>query len=135
MNKDCPDEWLYEYAVVRYVPRIDREEFLNIGLIMMCKRKKWLRGMILIDEERIKSFYPACNLQSLKQQTNLFERKDVPSEDLPVEEKYRWLTAAKSAMLQTSASHPGILSETKVKKGINLLDQEFDRLFESLVLI
>ena len=38
------DKLLYEYAVIRYVPRIEREEFINVGLIMMCKRKKWLRS-------------------------------------------------------------------------------------------
>ncbi|MDE7396872.1 MAG: DUF3037 domain-containing protein, partial [Muribaculum sp.] len=51
----APDANLYEYAVVRYVPRVEREEFINIGLIMMCKRRRWLRCELRIDEPRIRS--------------------------------------------------------------------------------
>lgn len=131
-----PGKLLYEYAVVRYVPRVDREEFVNIGLLMMCKRRKWLKGRIELDAERILSFDPRCSLESLKKQTRIFESGDVPFADLPVEEKYRWLTAAKSAVLQTSPSHPGlILDHKKEKEAEGLLLDEFDRLFKSLVAI
>lgn len=137
---DCPDQWLYEYAVIRYVPRIDREEFLNIGLIMMCKRRKWMKGEILLDESKIKNLSPAADIASLSRQASMFERKDLPFPELPIEEKYRWLTAAKSAILQTSASHPGVIiegnefdkSET-AEYAESLLNREFDRLFSLLV--
>ena len=104
----APDANLYEYAVVRYVPRVEREEFINIGLIMMCKRRRWLRCEIRIDEARIRSFCPSADIALLHRQAALFQRCDVPEPGLPVEETYRWLTAAKSAILQTSPSHPGI---------------------------
>ena len=126
---EAADRWLYEYAVIRFVPRIDREEFVNIGLIMMCKRQKWLRAMVLIDEDRLRALHPAVNLELLKRQSQLFERKDVPFKDLPVEDRYRWLTAAKSAMLQTSASHPGVIMGDNPS-----LDNEFNRLFSDLVM-
>lgn len=133
----APDEWLYEYAVVRFVPRPEREEFLNIGLVMMCKRRKWMRGLVVIDEEKLQALYPGADLDGLKYQSRLFEREDVPGGDLPVEEKYRWLTAVKSASLQVSQSHPAIvgpeLTSTE-RPAMEILTEEFDRLFSILVL-
>lgn len=121
----APDANLYEYAVVRYVPRVEREEFVNIGLIMMCKRRRWLRCEIVIDEQRLRALCPCADIALLRRQAALFERRDVPEAGLPVEETYRWLTAAKSAILQTSASHPGISSEP--------MDLTFARLLKELV--
>ncbi len=121
----APDANLYEYAVIRYVPRVEREEFINIGLIMMCKRRRWLRCEILIDEPRIRSLYPTADIVLLRRQAALFRRTDVPCRDLPVEETYRWLTAAKSAILQTSPSHPGISHDP--------MDTTFTRLLKELV--
>lgn len=122
-----PDERLYEYAVVRYVPRVDREEFVNIGLIMMCKRRRWLRGEVMLDSARLRAFDPQVNLDCLEKQASLFTRADVPSGDIPVEERYRWLAAVKSAVLQVSPSHPGLLASE-----IDL-ETEFERLFKDLV--
>lgn len=130
----APDEKLYEYAMIRYVPRVDREEFVNIGLIMMNKRRKWLKAMIILDEDRILALYPKADLDCLKNQSRLFEMKDVPAKDLPVEEKYRWLTAVKSACLQVSPSHPGLLNpsdDSDVEFG---MEKEFERLFTLLIL-
>ena len=140
-----PDERLYEYAVVRYVPRVDREEFVNIGLIMMSKRCKWLRGEIWIDENRLRAFDPMVDPEFLRSQASVFSRDDVPSPHIPVEERYRWLSAVKSAVLQVSPSHPGIIAETaffssdpklnckQVENSIAGLNYEFDRLFRELV--
>lgn len=132
-----PDRRLYEYAVVRYVPRVDREEFVNIGLVMMCKRRRWLRGEIRLDEGRLRAFSPGVNLDSLATQASLFTRDDVPSRDLPVEERYRWLTAVKNAVLQVSPSHPGLIAAmddaAAPDDDAELLDREFNRLFRALV--
>lgn len=139
----APDSLLYEYAVIRYVPNVEREEFVNIGLIMMSKRNKWLKALVILNEARIRALYPNVDLECLQNQSRLFELMDVPSREIPVEEKYRWLTAVKSACLQVSPSHPGIIaiseSGTDVdnisKKAIStLMEGEFERLFASLVL-
>ena len=124
---EIPDERLYEYAVVRYVPRVDREEFVNIGLIMMCRRRRWLKGEVRLDAVRLQAFDPQVNLDCLEKQASLFTRVDVPSGDIPVEERYRWLAAVKSAVLQVSPYHPGILTPE-----IDL-EVEFERLFKDLV--
>lgn len=132
----APDELLYEYAVVRYVPCIEREEFINIGLIMMSKRRRWLRGEIRLDRQRLLAFDRCADLQFLRNQASVFERKDVPSADIPVEERYRWLAAVKSAILQVSPSHPGCLvGEVSDTVSVEeLLDAEFNRLLACLVL-
>ena len=135
MDMAIPDEFLYEYAVVRYVPRVEREEFVNIGLLMMCKRRKWMKGEIRLDRDRILAFDSNVNFPCLEQQSSLFTRLDVPRADIPVEERYRWLTAVKSAVLQVSSSHPGYIpeiSDTSARPE-DLLEEEFRRLFSRLV--
>ena len=47
---------LYEFAVIRYLPRVEREEFINIGIIMMCKRRKWIRVKLRVDERKLEAF-------------------------------------------------------------------------------
>lgn len=133
MIMEVSDEKLYEYSIIRYVPRVDREEFVNIGLIMMNKRKKWLKALVILDDIRIKALYPNTDLECLKNQSRLFEMKHVPEPDLAVEEKYRWLTAVKSASLQVSPSHPGLLN-TETSDVSKAMEEEFNRLFEILVL-
>ena len=133
----APDQLLYEYAMIRFVPRIDREEFINIGLIMMNKRIKWLKALVTFDEKKIAALAPGSDINCLKNQAGLFEMDMVPSPDLPVEEKYRWLTAVKSACLQVSPSHPAILvpKEAPEKEDVKkLMEEEFERLFNLLVL-
>ncbi|MCH5214664.1 MAG: DUF3037 domain-containing protein [Muribaculaceae bacterium] len=134
------DASLYEYAVVRYVPRVDREEFLNIGLLMLCKRRKWMKGEIALDAARLKALYPEVDPEILQLQTALFTRQDVPSPHLSAEERYRWLAAVKSAVIQVSPSHPGLLPSsgkpdaTQTLNSNSDLEAEFRRLFSQLVL-
>ena len=133
-----PDDRLYEYAVVRYVPRVDRGEFVNIGLIMMCKRCKWLKGQIVLDKARILGFDPKANLGALYLQASVFERSNVPSAEMPVEERYRWLTAVKSAVIQVSPSHPGIIPPAEpgdISDSSERLEAEFRRLLDDLILL
>ena len=123
---------IYEYCLLRFVPDIERGEFINIGLMMMSKRAKWLRVEISIDERRIRSFCPKCDLERLKKQIEVFKDKDVPSRDLPVEERYRWLAAVKSAIIQTSPSHPGIL-KAEAAGIMSSLENKFTSLFSRLI--
>ena len=125
------DSHLYEYAVLRYVPRVEREEFVNIGLGMMCKRRRWLRLEVSIDERRLAAFAGSIPVECLRRQLDAFRaiaagRPEAgPIAAYPVEERFRWLTAEKSACLRTSAVHPGLTDD---------LDATFARLFEELVL-
>lgn len=127
---------IYEYSVLRYVPDVEREEFLNIGLMMMCKRSRWLRIKVEIDEKRLKCLNPSCDTERLRVQTGIFKETGIPRDGLPVEERYRWLAAVKSAIIQTSESHPGILlcrDEDSVDAVEEILEDKFMELFRRLV--
>lgn len=121
---------LYEYAVLRYVPRVEREEFFNVGVMMMCKRKKWLRCRVHVDESKFGIFDNGITVEDLRHQLELMkgiahgEKIGGEIAALPVEERFRWLSAVKSACIQTSRPHPGICGD---------LETTFERLFEEQV--
>ena len=123
------DKNLYEYSVIRYMPRVEREEFVNVGLVMMCKRRKWIRIAIHYDEKRIKALFGEEKCENVRQQLELFENvasgSDIYSQGMEVHERFRWLTAVRSACLTTSRPHPGRCSD---------LEETFSRLFSELVL-
>ncbi|MDE7160481.1 MAG: DUF3037 domain-containing protein [Muribaculaceae bacterium] len=127
---------VYEYCLLRYVPDIERGEFVNVGLMLMCKRYRWMRVEVHIDEARLQVLSPRCDVKRLRVQLGVFTRGDVPARDLPVEERYRWMAAVKSAVIQTSPSHPGLLltsPETPAAEVRTSLDNLFDTLFSRLV--
>ncbi len=105
---------LYEYSVIRFLPSVEREEFINIGLIMMCKRLRWLRAAVVINPEKITPFRSDLPLDALRRQAESFVA--IANGDpqagtialLPAEERFRWLSAVKSTCLQTSRPHPGL---------------------------
>lgn len=57
---------LYEYAVIRYVPRVEREEFINIGLVMMCKHAKWIKARLHIDGKKYAALITALSWNNLQ---------------------------------------------------------------------
>ncbi len=118
---------LYEYAVIRIVPRIEREEFVNVGLIMMCKRHKWLRVELLPDTDRLRAISGKTDTAPMLKQLDVFKVVSAGAgafADMPVEERFRWLTAVKSTCVQTSRPHPGRTAD---------LEATFTRLLEELV--
>lgn len=122
---------LYEYAVIRYVPRVEREEFVNVGLVMMCKRRRWMRAAIHLPLDRLGTYDCSHTPAEIERQLSVFtalslgDRNAGPLAELPVEERFRWLTAVKSACIQTSRPHPGKTAD---------LDATFDCLLAELVL-
>lgn len=126
---------IYEYSLLRYVPDIERGEFVNVGLIMMCKRYRWIQTEIRINRQRIVNLFPHSDLDCLERQIKAFDGSEIPDPSLPVEERYRWMVAAKSAIIQCSPSHPGIIllpDEASVPEVKASLKNLFDRLFQRL---
>lgn len=121
---------LFEYAVIRFVPRVEREEFLNIGVILYCAGQKFLQARYLIDENRLQAFSSGTNLQELAEHICAMERictgggNAGPIGKLDVASRFRWLTAARSTVLQTSKVHPGFCETPQ---------ETLDRLFAALV--
>jgi hypothetical protein len=110
------DQFLFEYAVIRVVPRVEREEFLNVGVILFCARQKFLKSICQIDEDRLIAFSPQLDLEEVKEHLKSFGRICTGGNDagpigqLDPASRFRWLTATRSTILQTSKVHPGLSS-------------------------
>ena|SRR5665213_2701600 len=104
---------LFEYAVIRVVPRVEREEFLNVGVILYCSKQKFLKAQFKLNEKRIRNFCAELDITILEEHLKTFERicrgdKDAgPISKLSMAERFRWLTATRSTIVQTSKTHPG----------------------------
>lgn len=122
---------LYEYAVIRVVPRVEREEFLNVGLILFCKRAKRIKVNFALDENKLRLFAPEIDIDQIRMNLDSFVKIanglkiGGPIALFDVPERFRWLTAIRSSVIQTSRPHPGMCSD---------LDKGFERLFAELVL-
>lgn len=125
------EKHLYEYAVIRVVPRVEREEFFNVGVILFCKKAKYIRMRWLLDEDKLALFPSELDITDLRNTLYAFEEICNGTKNggcigvFDVPERFRWLTAVRSACVQTSRPHSGL--------SINL-DKTFDRLFAELVL-
>src|SRR5437868_6153283 len=111
------DSHLFEYAVLRVVPRVEREEFLNVGVILYCPKQKFLQALFTLDEERLKAFFPGIDLAEVRQHLEAFRSIALGSPEggpigtLDIASRFRWLTATRSTILQTSKVHPGFCSD------------------------
>jgi hypothetical protein len=125
-----PDLHVYEYAVLRVVPRVEREEFLNVGVVLYCPNQRFLRTLFALDETRLGLFSGTLNLPDLHQRLRAFEcicagGPDAgPIGQLPPAGRFRWLTAPRSTVLQTSPVHTGLCADAGETMG---------RLFAALV--
>lgn len=108
------EKQLFEYAVIRVVPKVEREEFLNVGVILFCKKLNYLKAMFTLDEERLRHFAPALDISLVRQHLDAFQQiseglpDSGPIGRLPVAERFRWLTATRSTIVQSSKVHPGL---------------------------
>lgn len=119
---------IYEYAIVRVVPVVEREEFINAGVILFCKKKKFIRMLYRLREEKILALTPDADIAEIRKNMEAFHRIAAGETDagpiarLDEAERFRWLTAVRSASIQTSRPHPGISDD--LDKAVNLLFEE-----------
>ena len=108
----------FDYAVIRVVPRVEREEFINIGVIVQCRERRFLEARIELDERRLRALWPALDLESLRLHTQAIVQIAAgdptagPIARLSQSERFHWLTSPRSTILQTSAVHTGICTTT-----------------------
>jgi hypothetical protein len=109
-----PEQHVFEYAVIRVVPRAEREEFLNVGVVLFCPKQKFLQAMILIDPKRLTTFSSQIDLFELEENLCAIERICNGAKEggsiatLDIASRFRWLTATRSTVVQTSKVHPGL---------------------------
>lgn len=126
-----PEKHLFEYAVIRVVPRVEREEFLNVGVILYCKDMRFLKCMYTLDNSRLKSFCNGFDCDEVQEHLQSFDwicagdanggsiaKLDMPS-------RFRWLTATRSTVVQSSKVHPGFTDNPAIT---------LQKLYEQLVL-
>ncbi|MBD2716290.1 DUF3037 domain-containing protein [Hymenobacter sp. BT646] len=113
-----PAMHLFEYAVVRVVPRVEREEFCNVGVVLYCRDQGFLQCRFGLDEARLRALGgPDLDLEELQARLQAFERicqgrrQGGPIGQLGIAERFRWLTATRSTVVQTSAVHPGLCTD------------------------
>jgi hypothetical protein len=125
-----PEKHLFEYAVIRVVPRVEREEFLNVGVILYCSAQGFLQTKFELNERRLTAFSDDVDLEELNDRLQAFERicagrrTGGPIGQLATAARFRWLTATRSTVVQTSPVHPGLCADAQ---------QTLNRLFEQLV--
>lgn len=107
------DYKLYEYAIVRLVPKVEREEFINIGVILYCTDFKFLAVSFQVDKLKIKGFDESLDVEELSKNLDSFqaickgENCGSSIAEMDVSSRFRWLTATRSTILQCSKVHSG----------------------------
>lgn len=126
-----PENHLFEYAIIRIVPRVEREEFFNVGVVLFCKKLNFLEVKYVLPEEKIRLFCEMLQMEELKEYLSSFEKICKGTADggpialLDKASRFRWLTATRSTVLQTSKVHPGLCDDPA---------QALRHLFDQLVL-
>ena len=118
---------LYEYALLRLIPDLERGESLNVGVVVFCQKRDYLQVRISADESRLRSFSPGMNLEQLRRALNGIAAHCAGDDHAggdSLGRRFRWLTAPRSTIVQAGPVHPGLTGDP----GATL-----DRLFERLV--
>ncbi|MCB9045617.1 MAG: DUF3037 domain-containing protein [Chitinophagales bacterium] len=121
---------LYEYAVIRVVPRVEREEFINVGVILCASKSGYLHCKVHLDEERLKVLDPKADTAQICANLDALLKVCGGDKDggniasLDIASRFRWLTAVRSSVIQTSRPHPGLTDN---------LDETLERLFNEYV--
>jgi hypothetical protein len=103
----------YDYAVIRVVPRVEREEFINAGIILSCEASRYLEARIDLDEDRVLALAPDLDMESLRRHLQTLPAICRGGADagpiglLPQRARFHWLTAKRSSIIQTSPVHTG----------------------------
>jgi len=112
----------FDYAVLRVVPRVEREEFLNAGVVVWCLAQDYLAARVALDVDRLKALDPAADVEAIA--THLEAVPRICAGDPPARERFHWLVSPRSTVLQTSPVHSGTTEAP---------DQALERLFRTLV--
>jgi hypothetical protein len=108
-----PEPSTYDYAVIRVVPRVEREEFVNVGVIVSCPQRGFLDCRIELDEARLRALWPEVDVDLVRHHLASIPvicrggEEAGPIGKLPPRERFRWLIAARSTIIQASPAHTG----------------------------
>ena len=109
----------FDYAILRVVPRVDREEFINAGVVVFCPEKRFLDARILLNEERLRALWPEADVDLVREHLDAVPRICVgdpaagPIAKLSQRERFHWLTSPRSTIIQPSPVHTGVCENTE----------------------
>jgi hypothetical protein len=104
----------FDYAVVRVVPCVERGEYVNAGVILFCRTRRYLGGRVELDAERVRALWPAADLDEIAEHLAVIPRVCAGGADagpigqLPLHERFHWLVAPRSTVIQVSPVHAGV---------------------------
>ncbi len=112
-----PAQSSFDYAVLRVVPRVECEEFINAGVVVLCLEQQFLEARVHVDERRLRALWPQLDIELVRQHLEAF--RSVASGDpsagpmarLSKRERFHWLVAPRSTIIQVSAVHTGICDD------------------------
>ncbi len=122
----------FDYAVVRVVPRVEREEFVNVGVILICRERAFLSARVALDKERIRTLAPTLDIDEIDRQLELIplvcagDAEGGEIAQMPISERFHWLAAPKSTVIQVSPAHSGLTEDP---------EDTLERLLERMVLL
>lgn len=125
------EKHLFEYARIYVMPRVEREEYMNVGVIVYSRSPRFLKMKYVIDEKRLKALDPSIDLDRIDRNLRSFaliaegDEGGGPIARLDAASRFRWITATKSTVIQVSKVHPGFCSDAA---------KALEKLFAELVL-
>jgi hypothetical protein len=108
----------FDYAILRVVPRVERQEFINAGVVVFCLEKRYLDARILLDPRRLQTLWPDVDAALVREHLEAIPRICAgdpaagPIAKLSQRERFHWLTAPRSTIIQPSPVHTGVCDET-----------------------
>jgi hypothetical protein len=113
------EKHLFEYAIIRVVPRVEREEFFNVGVIVYCADQNFLQTKFELNKEKLLVFSDEVDIEELAKRLYAFGQICKGTTEggsiakLPIASRFRWLTATRSTIVQISPVHPGLCEDAQ----------------------
>jgi len=107
----------FAYAIVRVVPRVERGESMNAGIVLLCRPKRFLGARVALDEARLRALDPGCDAEEVRRHLAAIEQIAAgdptggPIAALSQAERYHWLVAPSSTIIQPSEAHTGMTTD------------------------
>ena len=122
----------FDYAIVRVVPRVEREELVNAGVILFCLERDFLAARVEVNEPRLRALWPEIDVELVRQHLEAIPRICAGGPDagpigrLSLRERFHWLVAPRSTIIQVSPVHAGLCESP---------ERALDELFRQMVLV
>ena len=104
----------YDYALIRVVPRVDRGEFINVGVVLFCRTERFLGALVEVDEERLRAIAPELDVDEVRRHVDSIPRLCAgagPVGEMGQADAFHWLVAPHSTIIQASPVHCGTCEE------------------------